>query len=203
MVIPRAARWALATTLAFGAVLGLGACGSGDTASTASTTTRAAADGTSCKERSGSFARYITFMNDLDTDVTLEVPRSSWTCDGYSGVSTPGNLDGRVIGHPGPQPRIRMETVSDDLPWSSTHFTLKVNAGGKTLVSLDIGVMRYVDPYTYPWGIEVNGDPRCYKPVVTFTDPSGDPAWATMPGNGCRTAINGDMVLHLTKIKPS
>lgn len=190
----------LAAALASGAVLGVAACGSGDTASTS---TRAAADGTSCKEQSGTFARYITFMNDLDTDVTLEVPRSSWTCEGYSGVSTPGNLNGRVIGHPGPQPRIRMETVSDSQPWDTTRFTLNVNAGGKTLVSLGIGVMRYVDPYTYPWGMEVDGEPRCNRPVVPFTDPSGDPAWATMPGYACRTTVDGDMVLHLTKIKPT
>lgn len=205
VVIPRASRWILAATLASGAVLGLSACGSGDTAPPTSPTTaatRAAAGGTSCPEQGGSQARYITFMNDLDTDVTLGVPRASWKCDGYSGVSTPGNLDGRLIGHPGPQPRVRMEVEFGQYSWGDTAFTLNVNAGGKTLVSLGISVFLYIGP-TYPWGIKVDGKYRCYKPVVEFRDSDGQPAWATMPGNGCRASQDGDMVLHLTKIKPS
>lgn len=206
MRTPRAFRPLLAASLIAGSVLGLAACGSGDTASTASsaapTATRAAAGGTSCPEQRGSQARYITFMNDLDTDVTLEVPRASWTCDGYSGVSTPGNLDGRLVRHPGPQPRVRMEAAFGQSTWGDTAFTLKVNAAGKSLVTLGISVFLYIGP-TYPWGIEVDGRYRCYKPVVEFRDADGQPAWATMPGNGCKASRDGDMVLHLTKIKPS
>lgn len=28
-------------------------------------------------------------------------------------------------------------------------------------------------------------------------------AWATLPGDGCRASRDGDMVLHLTKFKPT
>ncbi len=199
MAIPRTHGSLLAAVLIAGSALGLAACGSGDTASTA---TRAAAGDTACPERRGSQARYLTVMNDLDTDVTLEVPRGSWKCSGYSGVSTPGALDGRAVGHPGPQPRMRLETVFGETTWGNTAFTLKVNAGGSTLVTLGISVLLYVGP-TYPWGIEVDGRYRCYRPVVEFRDPSGAAAWATMPGNGCRASADGTMVLHLTKIKPS
>lgn len=135
-------------------------------------------------------------MNDLDTDVTLEVPRDSWECSGYSGVSTPGNLSGRVIGHPGPQPRIRMEAASGERA-----FTMAIKAGQSTLATVDINTFTYPGPM-YPWGIWVDGRYRCYKPVVDLKDGGTVVGYLTMT-KSCTTNASGDVVFHLTKIKPT
>lgn len=192
----------LLRTVALGAAalqlsLGLAACGSSDP-SAGSTAAREAAGGTSCPEQTGSDANYFTFMNDLDTDVTLVVPRDSWSCAGYSGVSTPGNLDGRVIGHPGPQPRIRMESY-DSQP--DTNFRMSFVAAGATLATVDVTRFLYPGPM-YPWGIKVDGQWSCYQPVVQLKDASGaGVGWLTMT-KSCIDSASGDVVFHLTKIKP-
>ena len=188
-----------AAVLALG--VGLAACGSSEPATTASTatTSRGAAADTTCPEQTWSSANYFTFMNDLDTDVTLRVPRNSWSCDGYSGVSTPGNLDGRVIGHPGPQPRIRMESYESR---PDTDFTLSFQAAGTTLATVAVTRFLYPGPM-YPWGIKVDGEFRCYKPVVELKDSSGaGVGWLTLT-KSCLKSADGDVVFHLTKNKPS
>jgi hypothetical protein len=185
----------LVASLIAGSALGLGACGSGEPASTS---TRAAAGGATCPEQRGSDTNYFTFMNDLDTDVTLVVPRDSWTCEGYSGVSTPGSLDGRVIGHPGPQPRIRMESYDSG---AVTRFTMSIQAAGATLATVDVSRFLYPGPM-YPWGIRIDGKNTCYRPVVELKDPSGGSAgWLTMTKR-CVESADGDVVFHLTKNKP-
>lgn len=171
-------------------------CGSGDSAGT---TTRAAAAGSTCPEqRSG--AQYFTFMNDLDTDVTLDVPRDSWSCDGYSGVSTPGNLSGRVIGHPGAQPRIRMETSFGERSYRDTAFRMAVKAGGDTLATVDLSVFLYVGPM-YPWGIKVDGRYRCYKPVVELKKAGSVIGYLTMTSN-CQRSASGETVFQFRKDRP-
>jgi len=183
------------------AVVGVSACGSTDPTSTASSTRGAEAD-TTCAEQAGSDTQYFTFMNDLDSDVTLEVPRASWSCGGYSGVSTPGNLNGRVIAHPGPQPRIRMETYFSTRSYPDTRFTITFKAGPTALATVDLSAFLYIGP-SYPWGIRVGGRYQCYKPVVELKDGTGVVGYVTMPRNSCRASADGDVVLHLTRIKPT
>jgi hypothetical protein len=82
------------------AAVGLTACGSGNSGSTAGENTAeassnevvnraAGSDDTSCPEQSS-----LTFegqiINGLPVPVTLSVPRNSWICENWSGVSTPG-----------------------------------------------------------------------------------------------------------------
>jgi hypothetical protein len=90
------------------AAVGLTACGSGNSASNAGENTadasgnevvnrEAGSDDTSCPERiSDRFNGRI--INGLPVPVTLSVPRNSWICWDWSGVSTPGGvLNGKVL----------------------------------------------------------------------------------------------------------
>jgi len=196
MTSPSSTRAFTGLALAAGLALGLAGCGSDGSPTTAGA--REAAADTTCPAQRGFSDNYFTFMNDLDTDVTLVVPRDSWSCDGFSGVSTPGNLSGRVIGHPGPQPRIRMES-HDEGP--GTRFTMTIQAAGATLATIEISRYTYMGP-TYPWGIMINGENRCYRPVVELKDPGGGSAgWLTMP-KPCGASARGDVVFQFTKTKP-
>lgn len=176
--------------------LGVAGCGSSGDAPATSATTRAGADATSCGEKRSSGTYYFTFMNDLDADVTLEVPRDSWSCDGYSGVSTPGALNGRTIGFPGAQPRIRMETAPGEPTQSA--FTLVIKARGDTLARVGLSPFRWPGDLS-PWGIEINGDYRCSRPVVPLANGAG---YLTMT-KSCKANALGDVVFHLTQIKPN
>ena len=171
-------------------------CGSGDSGDT---TTRAAAAGSTCPEqRSG--AQYFTFMNDLDTDITLDVPRFSWSCDGYSGVSTPGNLSGTVIAHASAHPRIRMETSFSERSYADTAFTMAIKAGGDTLATVDLSVFLYVGPM-YPWGLRVDGRYRCYKPVVELKKAGSLIGYLTMTST-CQRSASGETVFQFRKDRP-
>lgn len=196
---PRALRPLLAAAFIAGSVLGLVACGSGDTASTTAAT-RGASGGTSCPEQSGSKGDYLIFVNDLGTNVTLDVPRDSWTCAGFSGVSTPGRIDGRTIGL-GRQPRTRFETVADDSGVVSTQWTMKVRAANRVLVSLNISKFPYSGGTGNRWGLEIDGKRWCEpaKAVVEFRNVDGQPAWATLP-NGCNRSA--EVQLLFTTVKP-
>lgn len=198
MRTPSAVRMAAGAAVLAAATLGLAACGSTDTASTV---TRSAAPGTSCPVQSGSKGNYITFVNDLNTDVVLDVPRSSWTCDGYSGAATPGRIDGRTIG-PGVQPRTRMEQVRDDKTWQNTEFTLKLRAGNGVLVSLRIGTFPYSGGTGYRWGMDIDGKRWCEsdKAVVEFRDVDGKPAWA-MLRNACERYVDAELLF--TTVRPA
>jgi hypothetical protein len=90
------------------AAVGLTACGSGNSGSNAGENTaeasvnevvnrEAGSDDASCPEQpSQTFEGYI--INGLPVPVTLSVPRNSWICEHWSGVSTPGAVfNGKVV----------------------------------------------------------------------------------------------------------
>ena len=184
----------LAAALASGAVLGLSACGSGGTAST---TKDASSPGTSCPQQK-SLETYIVVANDLDNGVALDVPRSSWSCDGYSGRSTPGVFDGPMVGS---QPyKRRVEVVrgpGGDALIRRTAFTLKLRANG-VLATLQIARFQWGRGGRQAYGIEIDGEWWCGK-AVEFRDATGRPAWA-----GFTTCNPNDPAeLRLTNVKPA
>jgi hypothetical protein len=102
---PRSIRLLSFLTLA---AFGLTACGSGNSSSNAGENTaeasvnevvnrEAGSDDTSCPEKSSQkFEGHI--INGLPVPVTLSVPRNSWICEDWSGVSTPGGVfNGKVL----------------------------------------------------------------------------------------------------------
>ena len=194
VMTPPALRWMLAATLASGAVLGLSACGSGDTAST---TKDASSPGASCPEQK-SLETYIVVANDLDHGVALDVPRGSWSCDGYSGVSTPGVFDGVTVRS---QPyKRRVEVVrgpGGDALIRSTAFTLKLRANA-VLATLQIARFQWGRGGRQAYGIEIDGEWWCGK-AVEFRDATGRPAWARI--TTCDP--NEPATLQLTNVMPA
>lgn len=187
----------LAAALIAASALGLAACGSGDTAST-STSTRGASSGTTCPEQKSS-ERYITFTNGLRTNVVLDVPRASWSCDGFSGTSTPGEIDGLRIGSTSGVMRLEMVEI-----WKSTApktaFDVRIRAGKTTLATLSLrpyltsGMERRL-------GIVMDGSSSCGTPVEVG-DASGEPAWVqVLCGNGAKR--DNPWEIQITDAKPS
>ena len=199
MVTPRPSRWILAAALASGAALGLAACGSGETAST-STSARGASSGTTCPEQT-SRARFITFTNDLPTNVVLDVPRASWSCDGFSGTSTPGGIDGRTIGSTSGVIRLEMVPLSHTSAPKAA-FGVRLRAGNAVLANLSLEPFKNFDGEGR-LGMVMDGTVRCGKPVEV-RDASGNPVWVTVPcgpGNGDKR--DEPWTLQITRTKPS
>lgn len=112
--------------------LGLTACG-GDTGSSRTDASSdvsgsdvvdrsASADGTSCPERrSLTFDGYI--INGLPRGFSLLVPRESWKCDDWSGVSTPGKVFNGMYLIAGARTPFRLEGALDN----NAEFTLRID----------------------------------------------------------------------------
>lgn len=195
MNLPRFARLILVASLASGAVLGLGACGSGDTTSTARD---ASAPGTSCSEQK-SLETHMAFVNDLDTKISLDVPRSSWSCDGWSGVSTPGVFDGAAVGPSGRYER-RLEVArgfEGDALIRRTAFTLKIHAANSVIATMQVARFQWGRGGRQAYGLEIDGEWWCGK-AVEFHDAGGKPAWARF--TTCNP--NDTAELQFTNVKP-
>lgn len=187
----------LIAALASGAVLGMSACGSGDTTST-TTPTRGASSETACPVQK-SAERYITVTNGLRTNLTLDVPRASWTCDGFSGTATPGEIDGLRIGSTSGVMRLEMVEI-----WKSTAskaaFGMRIRAGTTTVANVTLqpyltsGMERRL-------GIVMDGSPSCGTPVESG-DASGTPVWVqVLCGKGAKR--DNPWELQITDTRPS
>lgn len=197
MRAPRSLRPLLAAALITGSALGLAACGSGDAASTA-TSARASAPGTSCPEQK-SLETYIVFANDLDTNVVLDVPRSSWSCDGYSGTSTPGAFDGVAVGSQRYQRRVEVvRGPGGNALLRATAFTLKLRASNRVLTTLQIARFQWGRGGRQAYGIEIDGEWWCGK-ALEFRDGADRPAWARF--TTCNP--NEPAELQFTNVKPA
>jgi hypothetical protein len=124
----------LLSTLAAATLL-LVACGGDNGSSSTGTTAEqassevvnrsASAYDTSCPDRgSQTFRGYI--INGLPRDIALSVPRNSWNCDYWSGVSTPGGVfDGKTLVSGGRYP-FRLEPSRHGNSNSSASFTVQL-----------------------------------------------------------------------------
>ena len=199
MKTSRALHPLLVVSLIAASALGLSACGSGDTAST-STSTRGASSGTTCPEQT-SMARYLTVTNDLPTNIVLDVPRASWSCDGFSGTSTPGAIDGRTIG--ASSGVMRLETVPlvrySSLPKAA--FGLRLRAGNTVLANLSLRPFKDDDERTR-LGIVMDGSPKCDNPLEV-RDASGNPAWVQVLCGVAGNERGKPWTLQITGTKPS
>ena len=198
MVIPRASHWILAAALASGAVLGLSACGSGDTAST-STSARGATSGTTCPEQT-SRDHYITVTNDLPTNIVLDVPRASWSCDGFSGTSTPGEIDGRTIGASSGVMRLETVPLVSGPSMSKAAFGLRLRAGNTVLANLNLRPSKDNEGYAR-LGIVMEGSVWCGNPLEV-RDASGNPAWVQVLC-GLGNERDDPWEIQITGTKPS
>jgi hypothetical protein len=85
----------------------------------------ASADDTSCPEKgSRAFRGYI--INGLPRDIQLSVPRNSWNCRDWSGVSTPGGVfDGKTLVSGGRYP-YRLEVSDHGFLDEKASFTVQL-----------------------------------------------------------------------------
>lgn len=197
MKTSRALHPLLVVSLIAASALGLAACGSGDSAST-STSTRGATSGTTCPEQK-SVVRYITFTNDLRTNVVLDVPRASWSCDGFSGTSTPGGIDGRTIGSTSGVIRLEMLPLSHKSA-SKAAFGVRLRAGNAVLANLSLKPFKNGSGWSR-LGIVMDGSVWCDKPLEV-RDASGNPVWVQAI---CGTGSERDdpWKIQITGTKPS
>ena len=190
----------LLASLIVGSALGVAACGSGGPASTAgdrsATVRRAAAADTTCPEPK-SDARYITIRNNLSTDITLDVPRHSWSCAYYGGTSTPARLDGYTIGPGAALSGVRLEVTRKDYYDSvKADFGLRIRAGATTLGNLTLTTMGYGGKRNL--AIAMNGNWWCIRPMELL-DAAGNPIWV----RSTHCDETKDWELEITDTKPS
>ena len=141
----------------------------------------------------------MAFVNDLDTKISLDVPRSSWSCDGWSGVSTPGVLDGAAVGPSGRYER-RLEVArgfEGNALIRRTTFTLKIHAANSVIATMRVARFQWGRGGRQAYGIEIDGEWWCGK-AVEFHDAGGKPAWARF--TTCDP--NETAVLRFTNVKP-
>jgi hypothetical protein len=190
---PRSLRPLLAASLVAASVLGVVACGSGDTASTV---TRGASWDPVCPEAT-SDARYITFRNDLDTTITLDVPPTSWNCDYYSGTSTPATLSGRTVAPGSTSSRMRLElTRKDFYDEVKADFGLRIRAGATTLGNLTRATMGYGSRRNL--AVAMDGNWWCIR-AMELRDAAGNPIWV----RSAHCDDRKDFELQITDTKPS
>lgn len=91
----------------------------------AGVTREAGADDTSCPEKR-SEAFYLHLINGLPRALTLSAPRNGWTCDDWSGVSTPGRAFDNTMLESGERYRFRLERRTNPVG----RFTLGVKGFG-------------------------------------------------------------------------
>ena len=209
MHTPPALRPLLTALLIAGSALGVAACGSGDTASTsggvastsdgtASTVRRAASAETEtvCPEDT-SDARYLTIRNDLPTTITLDVPRSSWNCEFFSGFSTPATLDGRTVAPESTSSRVRLELTREDFyDEVKGDFGVRIRAGATTLGNLTLTTLGYGSRRNL--AVAMDGNWWCIR-AMELRDAAGNPIWV----RSAHCDDRKDFELEITDTKPS
>ncbi len=132
----------------------------------------ASADDTSCPDQgSRNFPGYI--INGLPRDIQLSVPRNSWNCDEWSGVSTPGGVfDGKTLVSGGrypfrlePAPRTSKFTIQMTGRWLENSTEVLIGGESKLMTVVNSGRISDV----YPWSIR----PRDLGQTETWRGESG------------------------------